>query len=81
MQDADALGEGSAPSLYLDYGAMSDDDPPFADRESYTSAAVTIGHEIVRALEAAGLRVEWNGDLRRRIRVAGLDWRLRVPIA
>jgi len=81
MQDADGLVEGTTPSLYFDYGALSDDDPPFPDRESYTSAAIVIGHEIVNALEAAGLRVEWTGDLGRRICVVDLDWRRHVPTA
>jgi hypothetical protein len=77
-QDADGLVEGTAPSLYFDYGAFGDD-AQFPDRESYATAAIVIGHEIVHALEAAGLRVEWTGDLGRRIRVVDLDWRRRVP--
>ena len=78
MQDADALVEADAPSLYFDYGAWSGDGGPYPDRESYAAAAVAIGHDIVHTLGAAGLRVEWNGDLGRRICVVGLDWRRRL---
>jgi hypothetical protein len=79
MQDAARLVDDDAPNLFFDYGAWTSDGAPFPDQASYEGAAVAVGHEIVRTLEAAGLRVEWNGDLRRRIRVRDLDWRRRLP--
>ncbi|SEG76560.1 hypothetical protein SAMN05216223_110104 [Actinacidiphila yanglinensis] len=37
-----------------------------------------IGHEVVAALEAVGLRVEWNHDPNRALTVTPLDWRRRL---
>lgn len=38
---------------------------------------IAIGHEIVAALQEAGLTVEWNGSFRSRILVKNLDWKKR----
>ncbi|MFD6310415.1 DUF6891 domain-containing protein [Streptomyces nigra] len=46
------------------------------DGSSETTEA--IGHEIVAALEAAGLHTEWDGDPGRAITVTPLDWRRRL---
>ncbi|MFC4501107.1 MULTISPECIES: DUF6891 domain-containing protein [Streptomyces] len=62
--DSAALGHG----LMLLYGGF--------DSSSETTSA--IGHEIVTALEAAGLRTEWDHDPARAITVTPLDWRRRL---
>ncbi|WAU82932.1 hypothetical protein O1Q96_26550 [Streptomyces sp. Qhu-G9] len=46
------------------------------DGSSETTEA--IGHEVVAALEAAGLPVEWDRDPGRAITVTPLDWRRRL---
>ncbi|WP_441249766.1 DUF6891 domain-containing protein [Kitasatospora sp. McL0602] len=62
--DSAAAGQG----LMLLYGGF--------DGSSGTTAA--IGREVVAALEAAGLAVEWDGDPDRAITVTPLDWRRRL---
>lgn len=53
--------------LYLAYGAVS----------STEIASIDIGWEIVDALRDAGLSVEWNGSIQKRINVDIMDWRWR----
>jgi hypothetical protein len=62
--DSAAAGRG----LTLLYGGF--------DGSSETTTA--IGHEVVAALEAVGLRAEWDGDPGRAITVTPLDWRRRL---
>ncbi|BAU82509.1 hypothetical protein SLA_1571 [Streptomyces laurentii] len=62
--DSAATGRG----LTLLYGA-------FADSPEATAA---VGHEVVAALEAVGLRTAWNHDPSRAIEVTPLDWRRRL---
>ncbi|MBM7858960.1 DUF6891 domain-containing protein [Lentzea nigeriaca] len=62
--DSAAAGHG----LALYYGGF--------DGSSDTTTAV--GHEVVAALAAAGLRAEWDGDPGRSITVTPLDWRRRL---
>ncbi|MET7301776.1 hypothetical protein [Embleya sp. NPDC005575] len=62
--DSAAAGHG----LTLLYGGF--------DGSSETTAAV--GHEVVAALEAVGLPVEWDRDPDRAITVTPLDWRRRL---
>nr|BFD87320.1 hypothetical protein StreXyl84_67210 [Streptomyces sp. Xyl84] len=62
--DSAAAGRG----LTLLYGGF--------DGSSETTAA--IGHEVVAALEAVGLRAEWDHDPGRAITVTPLDWRRRL---
>ncbi|MFI7403809.1 DUF6891 domain-containing protein [Streptomyces sp. NPDC049541] len=62
--DSAAAGHG----LMLLYGGF--------DGSSETTAA--IGREVVTALEATGLRTEWDGDPGRAITVTPLDWRRRL---
>ncbi|WKU42944.1 hypothetical protein Q3V23_02035 [Streptomyces sp. VNUA116] len=62
--DSAAAGHG----LTLLYGGF--------DGSSETTAA--IGHEVVAAIEAAGLRTEWDSDPGKAITVAPLDWRRRL---
>jgi hypothetical protein len=80
MQDADGLVGDEASELFLGYGAWTPDGSAFADEAAYAVAATAIGREIVRTLEAAGLRVSWDGNLARRICVVDLDWRRRLPV-
>jgi hypothetical protein len=62
--DSAATGRG----LMLLYGA-------FADSPEATAA---VGHEVVAALEAVGLRTAWNHDPSRAVEVTPLDWRRRL---
>ncbi|MER5642228.1 hypothetical protein ABT095_35465 [Kitasatospora sp. NPDC002227] len=62
--DSAAAGHG----LMLLYGGF--------DGSSEATAAV--GHEVVAALEAVGLPVEWDRDPGRAITIAPLDWRRRL---
>lgn len=39
-----------------------------------------VGHEVVAALDAAGFATTWDGSVRERIQVTGLDWKQRVPV-
>ncbi|ADD41673.1 DUF6891 domain-containing protein [Stackebrandtia nassauensis] len=54
--------------LYLAYGSHAGDD---VEGEA-------VGQEVVKALQAAGLSTEWDGSIRQRIRVVGLDWKKRL---
>jgi len=67
MQDTESAVEGQG--LCLNYGAC----------EQGEDAAVAIGHRVVAALEAQGLRTEWDGRLEQRIGVA-LDWKKRRSV-
>ncbi|MFE0458422.1 DUF6891 domain-containing protein [Kitasatospora sp. NPDC058965] len=62
--DSAAAGGG----LMLLYGGF--------DGSSDTTA--TIGHELVAALEAAGLPTDWDADPGRAVHVTPLDWRRRL---
>ncbi len=62
--DSAAAGNG----LMLLYGGF--------DGSSETTAAV--GREVVAALEAVGLGVEWDGDPGQAVTVTPLDWRRRL---
>lgn len=75
QQDADGLADRE-PTLFLSYGAFA---PDWRDDEQYEQAAVAVGEQVRRSLEANGLRVEWDGTHARRIGVVGLDWRRRLP--
>lgn len=64
MQDTESAVEGGG--IYLSYGAVADtEDAPLA-----------IAREVVSTLERHGLRVDWNGEVTRRIMVE-LDWKRR----
>lgn len=39
-----------------------------------------IAAEVVGALTRQGLAVQWDGTAERRIRVAPVDWRKRLPV-
>jgi hypothetical protein len=64
MQDTEhALQDGD---LALGYGSLLDEEV----------ADVAIGKEVAAIIEGAGLRVHWNGSIKRRILVT-LDWKRR----
>lgn len=65
-QGTDSAATGHGLTLY--YGGFDD--------SSETTTA--IGHEVVAALEAAGLHTEWDRDPGLAITVAPLDWRRRL---
>lgn len=51
--------------VFVGYGwSRADDD---TSQQTYEREATTIGHEVVGHLREAGLRVDWNGDLSRKI--------------
>ncbi|MFI6156563.1 DUF6891 domain-containing protein [Kitasatospora sp. NPDC051170] len=62
--DSAAAGHG----LMLLYGGF--------DGSSETTASV--GREVVAAIEAVGLRTDWDGDPGKAVTVAPLDWRRRL---
>lgn len=64
LQDTEAAVEEHR--LCLGYGALLEGE----------AAALAVGHEIVEALNEAGLATEWNGEWSRRIEVM-LDWKRR----
>ena len=66
QQDTESAVEGHG--LYFNYGHALEYDKPEASRD--------IGRELVAALEGAGLRPKWDGDLGKRVFV-GLDWKRR----
>jgi hypothetical protein len=63
----DAEGAAAGGRLFLSYASFDDDDDD-----------VAIGGEVVAALHAQGLEVEWSGESRHRIAVRVPDWRVRV---
>lgn len=64
MQDTESAVEGYG--LYLNYGACAEGE----------TAALDIGHRIVRQLEDNGLKTDWDGSWAKRIAVS-LDWKRR----
>lgn len=67
-QDTESAVEGHG--VYLSYGSVLQGERPSVD----------IGHKIVEAMRAHGLKVTWDGSLSKRIHVA-LDWKRRLPAA
>lgn len=63
------------PVLYVGFDAVG----TFADGPAYDGAARVIGAEIVTALTAYGLGVEWTGSPGARIQVLDLAWRRPLP--
>lgn len=66
QQDTESAAAGYG--LMLAYGAFGGDE----------EASTAIGHQTVDALRAAGLTVEWDGSIHKRILVR-LEWRERMP--
>jgi hypothetical protein len=67
MQDTESAVEGSG--LYLNYGSTDEGE----------EAAVSVGRDIQRELEAHGLKTDWDGKLSMRIGVS-LDWKRRIKL-
>jgi hypothetical protein len=65
MQDTESAVAGD---LHLSYGS----------RSNLPEATVAIGREVVEALEAHGLRTEWDGSTRTRILITDLNWQKRL---
>ena len=58
--------------LYLAYGSV----------EGKEDDSIEIGHEVVAVLRRAGLSVEWNGMIQKRICIKNIHWqRRRLPEA
>lgn len=76
QQDAEGLAEEPA-LLLLAFGALG----AFGagDQAAYEAASLDVGHQIVAAVEAAGLAVAWDGTTARRIALPDLRWRKRLP--
>jgi hypothetical protein len=64
QQDTESAIDGHG--LYFNYGA--------ADPNSSDADHVAIGQKLADALSAAGLKVDWNGQLNQRVGVS-LDWK------
>lgn len=71
-QDAERLA-GAPARLHLSYGAFT------PDRDGYADAALAVAEQIAAAVRDAGLRVDWDGTLARRIAVPDLAWHRRLP--
>ncbi|MFH5803911.1 DUF6891 domain-containing protein [Alienimonas sp. DA493] len=73
MQDTESAVDGYG--LCLNYGPRWEEGLTDAD---YAPRATAIGREVAAALADAGLAVDWDGSLNRRISVT-LDWKRRQP--
>jgi hypothetical protein len=51
----------------------------FGDLKDRKDEGVAVGHAVVKALAAAGLKAEWSGELGQRIGLPDIDWRRRAP--
>jgi hypothetical protein len=65
MQDTESAANGYG--LYLNYGAVEEGEEP----------ALSVGNEIIDALQRHGLKTEWDGNWSNRIGV-NLDWKRRI---
>ncbi|GAA3943799.1 hypothetical protein GCM10023085_27210 [Actinomadura viridis] len=68
QQDTESAVDGGP--LLLAYGTFTDETDP--------AGATEIGERVVAALDAEGLRTEWDGSHKKRIEVT-LNWRRRLP--
>jgi hypothetical protein len=67
-QDTEHVAEHN--TLFLAYGSI----------DGTEDNSVAIGHEVVAALKRAGLSVEWNGMIQKRICIRDIQWqRRRLP--
>ncbi|MFT7835437.1 hypothetical protein Q5530_04705 [Saccharothrix sp. BKS2] len=70
-QDTEGAVHGGG--VWLAFGSLVDGGDPVA-------ADTAVAREVVEALTAGGLPVEWDGSVRTRVRVGPLDWRKRLPV-
>lgn len=68
MQDTESAAEGG--EVYLAYEAWEDGE----------DAQVGIGQKIVEILSKHGLKVIWDGSVKTRICISGLDWKRRRKV-
>ena len=66
LQDKSSMAKGYA--LYLNYGAFAPEDGSIGEDER-AKKTHAIGTTLTRCLREAGLEVEWDGDIRTRIKV------------
>ncbi len=69
-QDLDRAVEDG--ELYLAFGDI-------ASGGSDTAKGAEVGRRIKQALEAAGLTVKWDGTMKTRLLVTGMNWQRRGP--
>jgi hypothetical protein len=74
----DDLAKGSLISVYVGYGWLLPDDSKVAP-EVYEENALGIAREVCECLRSEGFKVDWNGDLARKIDVS-LNWQRRAPL-
>ncbi|NUT48379.1 MAG: hypothetical protein HOV94_13870 [Saccharothrix sp.] len=70
-QDTESAVEGGG--VWLAYGA-------FGEHADHAAADEAVAREVVAALAASGLPVEWNGSARTRIKVGPMAWLKRLPV-
>jgi hypothetical protein len=77
-QDAARLAHPDA-DLYIGFDAVPPAKGKFPSKKAYDDAAVAVGQQVVDALRAEGLEVEWDGRPTSRPVVRHLDWRRPLP--
>jgi hypothetical protein len=65
--------------LYFGFDAVAPPGERFASQQAYDDAAIAVGQQVVDALRAEGLEVEWDGTPTNRPAVLHLDWRRPLP--
>ncbi|XVS64614.1 DUF6891 domain-containing protein [Actinosynnema sp. CA-299493] len=76
-QDTESAVAGGG--VWLAYGSFGD--PAGLEPVDHAAADEAVGREVVAALTASGLPVEWNGSARTRIQVGPMPWQKRLPVA
>ncbi|WP_367133633.1 hypothetical protein [Saccharothrix sp. HUAS TT1] len=71
-QDTEGAVDGGG--VYLAFGS-------FGEAADAAAADVAVARDVVTALTATGLPVEWDGSVRTRIRVGPMAWQKRLPVA
>ncbi|MCA9642538.1 MAG: hypothetical protein H6718_19810 [Polyangiaceae bacterium] len=74
----DELLENSQLLVYLSYGWFPDKDD--VSETEYAKQALAIGEEVCDALESAGFRVDWTGDLSKKIGLH-INWQRRTQLS
>jgi len=72
------LAEGSNLVVYLAYGFVPTEDRELSPDEN-GAKALAIAKEVCHCLQSEGLKVDWDGDLSRKIRLS-LNWQRRNPL-
>ena len=74
-QDTESAVAGGG--VWLAYGSFGEP----AAGQGPAAADEAVAREVVAALTASGLPVEWDGSARTRIKVGPMAWRKRLPVA